>query len=100
MPLASRRILATLLALAVACPTLVADEPLKRTDIVKLAKPATALVEVKPGYGSAFCVHSSGLFVTNEHVVRSGGAISVILDPGLKTQQVLKAKVLRKDKDL
>src|SRR6516165_4019689 len=53
-----------------------ADEPLARTQLAKLGKAATALVEVKAGpaqglhqgYGSAFCIHPSGLFVTNEHV--------------------------------
>jgi hypothetical protein len=74
---------------------------LTREAIAKLAKASTALVEVKPNYGSGFCVHSSGLFVTNEHVVRQNAdTINVVLDAGLKTQKVLKAKVLRRDKAL
>jgi V8-like Glu-specific endopeptidase len=89
--------------LATAKAPLPQDEILPREEVAKRAKPATALVEVKPGSGSGFCVHASGLFVTNEHVVRSvasGGTVVVVLNPGLKTQQVLKAKVIRRDKKL
>jgi hypothetical protein len=83
-----------------------ADDPLPREAIARRAKASTALVELKPGYGSGFCVHSSGLFVTNEHVIRPPfmfrhlNSINVVLDAGLKTQKVLKAKVLRSDKGL
>jgi hypothetical protein len=80
---------------------LAADDALSREAIAKRAKAATALVEVKPVYGSGFCIHSSGLFVTNEHVVRQGAeAVTVVLNAGLKTQKVLKAKVIRRDKAL
>src|SRR5262249_44894334 len=76
-------------------------DALSREAIAKRAKASTVLVEVKPTYGSGFCVHSSGLFVTNEHVVRqSTETITLVLDAGLKTQKVLKAKVLRRDKVL
>jgi hypothetical protein len=82
-------------------PLSAADDAPSREAIAKRAKAATALVEVKPNYGSGFCVHSSGLFVTNEHVVRqSTEAITLVLNAGLKTQNVLKAKVLRRDKAL
>jgi hypothetical protein len=82
-------------------PCSAADEAVSRAAIAKRAKAATALVEVKPNYGSGFCVHASGLFVTNEHVVRQGSdSISLVLNAGLKTQKVLKARVLRRDKDL
>src|SRR5262245_52126678 len=75
-----------------------AGEAKTRVEIVKAAKPATALVDLKPHYGSAFCVHPSGLFMTSEHVVRTAGpgsSVKLILDAGLKTEKVLKAKVLR-----
>ena len=54
------------------------------------------------GTGTAFCIHSSGLFVTNEHVVRIAEKVDVVLvlDPSLETQRILKAKVVRVDKDL
>jgi hypothetical protein len=82
-------------------PACAADEPLSRAAIAKRAKASTALVEVKPSYGSGFCVHSSGLFVTNEHVVRQGiENITLVLNAGLKTQKVVKAKVLRRDRAL
>ncbi len=48
-------------------------------------------------YGSAFCIHPSGLFVTNEHVVSGSAAIRLVLDPAMKTQKVVKAHVLRLD---
>jgi hypothetical protein len=92
-----------LLALPLAAALAAAAEPLSRAEVAKLAKPATALVEVKGvGFGSSFCVHPSGLFVTNEHVVAAlppDGAVTLVLDPGLETQKVLKARVVRKDKE-
>ncbi len=79
-------------------------EKLSKAEISKRGKAATALVEVKPaGTGTAFCVHSSGLFITNEHVVRaaaSGGEISLVLDASLKSERVFKARVVRTDKTL
>jgi hypothetical protein len=91
--------LAVLLCLAGYLPA--ADDVLSREAIAKRAKASTALVEIKPTYGTGFCVHSSGLFVTNEHVARQNAeAINVVLDAGLPTQKILKAKVLRRDKAL
>jgi hypothetical protein len=79
-----------------------ADEPLSREEVAKRGKAATALIEIKPRQASAFCVHPSGLFVTNEHVIREGGSspINLILDAGTKTQRVFKASVVRRDKGL
>src|SRR5262245_29081449 len=80
--------------------TSAAGEPLPRGQLVKQGKAATALVEMKPRYGSAFCVHPSGLFVTNEHVVRPFGIpapVTLVLDAGMKTQKVLRATVVRRD---
>jgi hypothetical protein len=75
-----------------------ADDPLPRETVARRAKASTALVDAKPSYGSAFCVHSSGLFITNEHVVRQkGDTVTLVLNAGLKSQQLLKAKVLRRD---
>jgi hypothetical protein len=96
-----------------------ADEPLARTQLAKLGKAATGLVEVKGGparglrqaHGSAFCIHRSGLFVTNEHVVYprgpfpghqpgAHGEIGLVLNPGEKTQKPYAARVIRTDKQL
>ena len=81
-----------------------AQDPLSRAEVATLAKPATALVEIKPGTsGSGFCVHPSGLFVINEHVVRSvssNDSVTLVLDPGLKTQKLVKARVIQRDKQL
>jgi S1-C subfamily serine protease len=81
-------------------------DPLSRVEVGKLGKSATAFVEVKANgrtsSGSAFCVHSSGLFITNEHVVRPSGQpgiIRLILDSGLTTQRVLTASIVRSDKE-
>ena len=77
-----------------------ADKPTK-VEIGKRGKAATAFAEVpQVGSGTAFCIHPSGLFVTNEHVVRGArGEITLVLNPTLATQQVLKAKVVRADKN-
>src|SRR5262245_46908051 len=89
---------AVLLAAWRSCPA--ADEPLSRVEIGKIGKAGTALVEVKNrGFGSAFCVPSGGLFVTNEHVVR-GGDVNVVVNPGQKDEKIFKAKVVRSDADL
>jgi hypothetical protein len=74
------------------------DNTLSREAIAKSAKAATVLVEAKPSCGSGFCVHVSGLFVTDEHVVRNAGDVTLVLNAGRAEQKVVKAKVLRRDK--
>jgi S1-C subfamily serine protease len=79
-----------------------ADE-LSRTEIAVRGTRATAFVDLAGrASGSAFCVHPSGLFITNEHVVRGRetGKIEVVLDPGLSSQRALAAKVVRSDREL
>jgi hypothetical protein len=84
-----------------------------RRQTVSAGKAATALVECKQGpfllHGSAFCIHPSGIFITNEHVLRPpnpgfgdgrASAISLILNSGQPTAKVLAATVLRADADL
>jgi S1-C subfamily serine protease len=96
----SRAVLAAGL-LALVLPAVARDEKPKRVEIGKRAKAATAFVEVPGrGTGTAFCVHPSGLFVTNEHVVRGAqnDTVTLVLDPSLETQRVFKAKVVRTDK--
>jgi S1-C subfamily serine protease len=79
-------------------------EPLPREKVVQAGKAATALVEVSlargRGYGSAFCVHPSGLFITNAHVVENAlpSTISLVLNPALQSQRRLAAKIVRIDK--
>ena len=103
---ARTRLPTLLICLTVLPAPAAADEPLSRVALSKLGKPATAFVEVKlpglTGSGSAFCVHRSGLFLTNEHVVAPQGQpgdVHLVLDPGEKTQKVLKAAVVRTSKD-
>ena len=82
--------------------SLASGQESSKMDTAQRAKTAVALVEVPGayGYGSAFCIHDSGLFITNEHVVRAGFAANLIVHPGLKEQKVLRAKVVRIDKEL
>ncbi len=86
-----------------AVPAALADS-LTKADVAKLGKAATVFVQVKTpagtASGSGFCVHPSGVFVTNEHVIHDATEISVVLNASLKDQQLLKAKVLRSDPQL
>jgi Trypsin-like peptidase domain len=77
-------------------------DKLTKAEIGKLGKAATAYVEVEEGSGTAFCIHPSGLFVTNEHVVRGleKAKIKVVIDGSLKTERVLLATVARVDRNL
>lgn len=54
--------------------------------IVERGKAATAIVVVNDGerFGSAFCVHSSGIFITNRHVVAGARVLKLVLNPGTK----------------
>jgi hypothetical protein len=87
----------------------------ERTQLAKLGKAATAVVEVDEGnghgYGYAFCIHESGLFVTNEHVVHppgrlpgrpatANGKITLVVSPGQKDEKSYTARVARADKQL
>jgi hypothetical protein len=83
-------------------PGVAADEPLTRVQIARIGKAATALVEVKAqrglGYGSAFCVHADGWFLTSAHVAK--GELTLVLNPSLKTEKTYPARVVRSDSDL
>ena len=93
-------ILLTFIA-SVAC----SDEPkLTKTEVAKRAKSTVAFVvakvEIRPRVsgtlqGSAFCVHPSGLFVTNAHVVKGATEIELVLNPSEKNEAVFKASVVR-----
>jgi S1-C subfamily serine protease len=81
-------------------PAPVLGQTLSKVQVAKIGKAATALVEVQAGKGSgsAFCVHPSGLYVTNDHVVRgASGAVTLVLNSGQKSQKVVKARVVRTD---
>jgi S1-C subfamily serine protease len=90
-----------------ACPAdLGADGPpdLPRGELARRGREATAFLEVGAGRSAtAFCVHPSGLFVTNDHVLREqgrgqGGAIKLVMDSGTPEQKVYVAKVVRRDR--
>jgi hypothetical protein len=99
-------ILAILLGVMGNCPA--ADEPPSRVQIGKIGKPATALVKARGDYCAAFCVHPSGLFITNAHVVAPPWTpgpkrrlppmeINLILNPGLNMEKSYPARVVRSD---
>ncbi len=90
---------------------------LSGVQITRLGRPATALVVAGEApnskEGSAFCVHPSGLFVTNHHVVGNiivmpvmgpdgryvprDPPIKLVLNGGREDQKVLAARVLWSD---
>jgi S1-C subfamily serine protease len=95
------------------------EQKLARNQLARLGKAATALVELGGGrgpqfgqaYGSAFCIHPTGLFVTNDHVVHppnpfpgnqqgAEGPITLVVNPGQKEQRSYAARVIRADKHL
>lgn len=81
-------------------PSATSDQKMSRPQLAGLAKLATALVEVdQKGFGTAFCIDRSGLFLTNMHVVKDApnDGINLILNPSLPTQKKLKARVMSTD---
>jgi S1-C subfamily serine protease len=76
---------------------------LARPEIVKRGKAATALVQLPDGRsaGTAFCVHSSGLFLTSGRFVPAApdAVLTLVLSPGLSTQKILKARAVRVERD-
>jgi predicted Zn finger-like uncharacterized protein len=82
-----------------------ADRPAAKdpATLAKIGRAGTAYVEAmlpgkRVGSGTAFCVDRAGLFVTNEHVVRTATRIQLILNPATPTQRVLPARVTRVDR--
>jgi hypothetical protein len=75
-------------------------------ELLARAKRATALVEIRTGetrgFGTAFCVDRSGLFVTNAHVVDDAaedGSVKLVMNIGQKDQRVTRARVVRSNRD-
>jgi hypothetical protein len=81
-------------------------EKLDAAAITTMGKGATVLIEVggtRQSSGSGFCVHESGLFLTNAHVVRDlakGGSLRLILLPGEDGEQVFNGEVLVMDEEV
>ena len=71
--------------------------------VVERGKQATALVVIgnREEFGSAFCIASSGFFVTNQHVVANAGndKVTLVVNAGEAGQKVITAKVLEVDKE-
>ncbi|QDT52307.1 Putative serine protease HhoB precursor [Caulifigura coniformis] len=74
-----------------------------RHDIVTRGKQATALVDLGiEGSGSAFCVDTSGIFVTCAHVVESrspGETVRLVLNSGQSNEVVGEARVVASDRE-
>lgn len=68
-------------------------------EVVERGKKATALVVMQggQGFGSAFCIDPTGLFVTNHHVIENSPNPVLVLSPGEKEQEFVKARVVRQD---
>jgi hypothetical protein len=105
------------LVLTLAGTSVAGDEPLPKEEIARRGKAATGLVVVRNGLqvnqGSAFCIHPSGLFLTNDHLLRRPlglglnptigpevQEITLVLNPSEKGEKVCKAKLVRSDKEL
>jgi S1-C subfamily serine protease len=73
-----------------------------KAEVGRLGKAATVFVVNKAtqSSGSAFCVHPSGLFITNEHVARGARELTLVLNAGQKEEKVLTARVVRVDAGL
>ena len=81
----------------------VRSQELTKAELAKRGKAATGFLEVAGrGTATAFCVHPSGIFVTNEHAIGSDGKrdIKIVMDAGQKTQKTHHATVIRADKNL
>jgi hypothetical protein len=74
---------------------------------VEAGRKATAFVFVRydkgGASGTAFCIDSSGLFVTNNHVVTDKGKlgkVTIVTSPGTKTAKIFPATVVAHDENL
>ena len=92
-----------LLAILVFTSEVYSEKPTP-VEIAKIGKAAIAFVKNPSGSGrtgGAVCVDSAGLFVTNRSVVESAKeeGVSLVLNPGQKSQKTLKARVVYIDKE-
>ena len=94
-----------LVGLAYALSAGIADAQVAKTkdptaELVKRCKSATGLVITRSAEGTAFCIHDSGFFLTNEHVIRGADTVRLVLRPAAKDEEIVSARVVRADKDL
>ena len=83
---------------------------LSREELIRRGRAATVVIELEPGgqHATAFCVHSSGLFVTTGHALvdpRSRAMVdrpNLIVKPGEAGREVLPGRLLQRldDPDL
>jgi S1-C subfamily serine protease len=84
-----------------------AGAPLSADELNKRGMAAAAVVPTKVAlprsFTSAFCIHSSGLYLTCDHFIRlrnPDDPITLVRNPGQKDQVVLPARIVRRDPDL
>src|SRR5258708_7129783 len=87
---------AVVLAALVVAP--VHGEKLTKAEVAQRGKAATALVQLHPSTvaGTAVGVHTAGYFITAESIFAGRPDdvnITLVLDPGLKSQKALKARL-------
>lgn len=86
---------------AVAEKTAPAEQALGRAaNLIATAKESTVMVSLPETSGTAFCVSSSGLFVTNAHVVKTVAddeEVDLVLHSGTEKSRIVKAKIVRRD---
>jgi S1-C subfamily serine protease len=84
----------------VACVIVLAVPPARCQKITRpemRAKAATALVLGSNGSGTAFCIHESGLFLTHDSIIRGRKEVTLVLRSGQPDQEIMTAKVIRRD---
>ncbi len=88
------RLLSCLAALSLPCLLSGLD-----SKIISRAKKATAYITHRGGTASAFCIDPSGVFVTNDHVVKQSGGkvLTLYLNAGSTEESEHKARVIRSD---
>lgn len=70
--------------------------------VIDQGKAASVLVDNRAlkGVGTGFCVHPSGLFITNSHVVEGvsiGKTLQLVLNSSLENQKTIDARLVRVD---
>lgn len=95
------RLLLALLTLVMLSSLSFAQKSLSETQLSQTGQAATVVVEakVRRNVGSAFCIHSSGLFLSTENFADPAG-MKLVLNPGREEQKVVEGRVLRVDKEL
>ena len=83
-----------------ACP--LQEQKKSKAENIRRTKKATALVVVQRGTGSGFCIHESGIFITNQHVVKKykiGDTVEIVLDSSTEEEKRFEATIERTNEE-